>query len=456
MLINKDKEIIGETNYVYTPITKTSVDDFTLPDFVKIEFIHRELFDALLGKFEIKTDTARNLQEKIKDITSIRSYEPAQVLQKIITTTNSKVKEDQNRATEYISKMVTALYKHYRSRPNTKIPQDTKIQLLAKDNSVNDAKDLYLSSAYPSGEITEALFGRVFGQNQFLAAPHVYDLYHPSFSSEDKGKIEEYFLWLGVNQYTKFSQKSNDSDYVEYVFKSVGKPVQYRSCELEVTAIDDESFRNIVKQLKEDNKEELVFWIIHDSKIKRLVTNDEENGDIFKYDLKNEHGNPRHTIDEKPSYINYQFNKEEIFNDYLVNDNGIGFINPFEFDYKHPLFTKHHIEKRDIDNVLLKLGAKEHFKDLSFSRVESIIKKMKDDDTREHIHKIYELALDHYKENSQKLGENIHLFAKKGDDKGYFDNKEIYFTENIQLPKKDSSRYRFIRFPKKIWWKTSN
>jgi len=92
-LVDKNNELVGLEDEVYTPISRNF--NINIPDYVNIKFINNELFKKLLIKFDIKSnEKARDLQRVLKDITNIQSYEPAQILQKIITSTNKEIKKE--------------------------------------------------------------------------------------------------------------------------------------------------------------------------------------------------------------------------------------------------------------------------------------------------------------------------------------------------------------------------
>ena len=119
LLVDKDKDLIPLDDDIYTPTTQNM--EYTLPNFVHIKFIHQGLFEKLIVKFNIKShEKARDLQRELKQITNIHSYEPAQVLQKIVSSTNKELKNKSANETEVINGMLDALYKNYQQQPDTK------------------------------------------------------------------------------------------------------------------------------------------------------------------------------------------------------------------------------------------------------------------------------------------------------------------------------------------------
>ncbi len=457
LLLNDRGELIQSDNDVYTPTL--SAGEMALPSFVKIDFLQKELFDRLIIAFDIKLkEKSRELQRKLKSITNIQSYEPAQVLTKIITATNKIIKNDPINSNFHISEMVEALYANYKVSSKTRIPTDTKIQLLAKDGTIVDAKNLHLSKGYPTGVLTELLFGKLYDPNQFLADPVDFG---SNFESENKDELESFFIWLGVNIFVKYltvSEKTNVSDkasdsifmirngkpYIAFVYKKINQEKSAHKVELKCLAIDE---GNLDKIFKSFTKEQLVMWLLSDPKINNRL--DLDNEDEFKFSMPYDRVPFNQRLREKPSYVFYQLIKRKVFEEYLITDDASNnLINPFRFNYKDELFKQKGIPKPDIDSILLKLGAKEKFEDLPFPRVQSILKELPHKDpSGSQTQKIYKLVLDHYKKNKTPLGKGIKLFAKKDGTLGYFDQDEIYYSDAIKIHQKIMRGKALLNFP---------
>ncbi|MEK0337848.1 MAG: hypothetical protein QQN41_10485, partial [Nitrosopumilus sp.] len=172
LLTNEEGVIISENNDVYTP-KSFDKNDILIPSFVNIDFICIELYNKLISKYDLAgRDIARRLQRKLKSIVKIQSYEPAPVLSKIVTATNRIIEKDPQNQLSYLKQMLKSLLGNYMViDDNTKIPENTKVQLLSKDYQLVDSKNLYLSDDYPSGELTEKLFEGIYSDNNFIASP---------------------------------------------------------------------------------------------------------------------------------------------------------------------------------------------------------------------------------------------------------------------------------------------
>jgi hypothetical protein len=443
LLINDKGELIRADD-VYTPVTSTT-DPLVIPTFVKIGFLSRELFDQLAIELNIDPkDKARELQRKLKEVTNIQSYEPAQVVRKIIATTNKAIKDDPSKAKSFISEMTVSLYLNFIHLSNApSIPSELKIQLLNKDGQIADSSSLFLSSSYPSGELAETLFSKVYRGARFLAAPIEFDV---ALSTESGDDLERFFLWLGVNKYAKYVKKGADQGYINYVFGFISKPPSYRDAWVDAWAIDDADLDLIMKAL---SHEEIVMWLINDPVAgKRLAL---ENEDLFHYSKSNEYtGSYSHVLSRKPSYTSYQLSKYKAFDDFLIlDDPSINFVNPFAFDFDHSLFRECH-GKRAIEVVLSNLGAKDSFQDLSFNRICAILKALPSVDPMGlQTQKIYKLALEHFKAHKRALPNSIPVFAKLGTEFAYYPQDQVYYSANIKLPKKIVDEKPLLNLPRR-------
>ena len=438
-LIDKDEKLISIDDDVYTP----SKYDFSIPKFVKIKFIHKDLFHKLILRFGINSsEKSRDLQRKLKEITNIQSYEPAPVLQKIVTSTNKELEQDNADKVNIVKAMVQSLYENYILLDKTKIPADTKIQLLTKSKSLADAKKIFLSASYPSGKLTELLFNEIYTDEEFLADASLYGL-----ENEDLEDIEEFFIWLGVNKYTKFSSKSQDRNYTNFIFKHIDKPINYRDCFLRLRVIDN--FEEIIEKLA---LEKIILWFSLDEKIYSQL--DYSNSDEFRYSKDREYyGNYSHTIHNKPSYILYQILSIGLFDDYLIgNDKLSPLINNISFDFNNKWFEEYKINKSDIESILLKIGAVDKFEKLSIDAVNRIVENLPLNSLEgKQAQSIYKLCIKHFEQNKVPLHdkEDVMLFAKKGETKQYFPLEEVFYNGNIKLPKKITDSKAVLDYPRR-------
>lgn len=441
LLVDSNNDVISLDDDVYTPSTQ----NFSLPDYVNIKFMHKELFAQLVIKFEIESnDKTRELQKLLNEITNIQQYQPVPVIQKIISSTNKLLTDDPSTNAELISKMVLSLYENYLKLDKTQIPNGTKIQLLNKKGLLSEAKDLYLSNSYPSGELTEFLFEGIFDDTNYLSN---YDSFN--FTDHDLESVEQFFLWLGVNKYTKFIEHKDvqEYNYSDFVFKNHKKPINYRGNSLSYTEIA--RFTEIVKEIK---LEKLVIWFCLDPLINNQLDN-VSNTDTFKYSKEREAiGSYYYLLNVKPSFIMYQVKSKALFKDFFVgNANWSPLINKLNFNFEYKEFEQYDLNKADIESVLIKLGSVDKFEKLSIEAVNRVVDSLYENSPDgKQTQAIYKLCIKHFERNAEPLDtSNTYLFATKYDVKKYFPVQEVFYNGNIKFPKKITSTKAIFNYPRR-------
>jgi len=434
ILIDENDEIILKNEEVYTPLTKDY--DFSIPDFVKIKFINNVLYEKLLEKFNITSnEKSRDLQRKLKSITDIQSYEPAQVLQKIITSTN-KILDDNNSKIDLIKKMVLSLYKNFQFLgEKTKIPENTKIQLLNKNKQLQNAKDLFLSKSFPSGKLTEFLFGDIFEDNQFLIDKDFF-----GFNDDESEEVERFFLWLGINKYTKFEKVTYNwsNNYDKFLFQYIDKPFNYSKLSFNMQKIA------FIDKVQSIDIEKFILWILKDYEIQTELSKTYE----VKY-IKSGGYVEHYLTSNAPSYILYQLYSTNIFKDYLITNEKLNkLVNDIFIDFENKLFKQYNIKKADIESLILKLGAVENFEDMSISRIREILKSLeiKSPDGKL-TERIYKAVRNHKEKLNDKA---IKLCAKKNNELGYYNQDKVYYASSVKLPKKILQNIPIINIPPRL------
>lgn len=448
ILINEKKEVINKKKSAFTPPT-TKSEDFNLPDFVKIEFINRNLYRKLLDRFALNDnyEKAREIQRELKSITNISSFEPASVINKIINESNRRIRnlKDKKQANEIIRKMIKSLFLNYKDLKETTRPDTSKVQIITKSGKAYNANSLYLSSDYPSGILTEDIFNNVFPKNFFIASRKTIGL-----EKESEYEVETFLTdFLNVNVQTKYkSEIIPEYDYERFVFGYVQRPNNYSESSISITRIE-----NIEIIHSKINIENLILWLLKDKYAFQQIDN-RFNDDSFNYKKARE-WYYNHSLEAKPSYIKYQIITKSPFDfsALFVNNEKLAFINDLKIDYKHPLFVKYDITEEEINGLLLELGAKENFENFTIERISKIISELEEKDSKgKNAQKIYKLAFEHFQKNKQNLNlnDNTTLYARKGDELDYYPIEEVFYTDNITLPQKIINRHPILNFPKRL------
>ena len=450
ILINEEKTIINKNISVFTPPT-TKSKKIDLPNIIKIDFFSKNFYQKLKKKFELQEsrEKTRKLKRELKEITNINSFEPANIIKKIINESKRRIKKTKNKkgTNEIIRKMIKSLFINYKDLKETTRPDTSKVKLITKSGKAYNAYNLYLSSDYPSGKLTEDIFADVFPKNLFVASRKTLGL-----GRENEYEVEKFLTdFLNVNKLSKFKKKIvHEYDYQSFVFKNISKPKDFRDSNVSATRIE-----NIDILFRKISIEKLLLWLQKDEYIYQQL-NDDFNDDSFRYDKAKEwSGHYSHTLKPKPSYIKYQIITKSPydFSELFINNEKLSFINDFIINYKHPLFEKYEVSEEEINNLLLELGAKESFDDFSIERISKIITELKEKDPKgKHTQKIYKLAFEHYKKHKTELNlnEDTLLFSKKGDELDYYPVDEVYYTDNITLPKKILDQHPILNFPKRV------
>jgi hypothetical protein len=402
LLTDENGELI-DLDDIYTPPTQ----DILLPDYVHIRFINQELYDKL---GEIVED---DLMGKLNKITDIKLFNKTEIFRKIITSTNSELEEENIKPTDLIKLMVNSLYENY---SNSVTISDQKIQLLGKKENLQYAKNLYLSKTYPSGKLTEELFGSVFDDSDFLANISIYEL------GDDKQKIEDFFIWLGVNKYAKLVENKTTS--------RMSTNDGFRNVTANLTSI--KRFDDIQKLPIEN----IITWLVLDKRIETDILGSYEYYGTKSIVIKN-----KISPQLKSLFKNHLISSNNKINN-LVNDKCI--------DYGYPLFKSNDIYKENIDSLLLKLGAVDKFDKLSSNKIKTVLESLpKKDPQGKLAQKIYIESFKKYLGDGYDLNNDIALFAKKRGQTSYFSQNEVCYSGSVKLPKEYADTQAIFNYPKK-------
>lgn len=437
-LVDEDNRLIDQNDDIFTPAQST----LDIPDFVNIKFIHNGLFKKLIEKFNIRSEhKSRGLLEKLRGWTNIQEYAFIPVVRKIVSSAKKELDKDNADRAAIIRALVSSLYHNYNyglSENKIDLPTDFHIPMLSKKGNVVNAKDLYLSKSYPSGKLTEYLFENIFDEDEFLADISMY-----SFDLEDEQEeIEQFFLWLGVNKYTKYEDVKRDYAYNQFLIKQFGKPENYDRFVYNEKKIV--GFDKIVQSL---SREKIILWFLSDAELKSKI---EKKRELHYIRSRGYHH--YYVTSEAPSYIRYQILSSKIFNDYLVGHESLSvLINDQDFNFDNAIFEQYEINKSDIESLILKIGAVDRFEKLSIEKVQDIIKHLPEraPDGKK-TQSIYKLCVNHFEKNNKTLSDReIMLFATKNETKSYFPVSEVYYNGNIKLPKKITDSLALLNYPRR-------
>ena len=438
-LVNDAITNIQEGEYVYTPITKNNL--LKTPPFANIQFINKILYETLLEKFGFNVDDNSNkprfIYDQLKGFCNIRSYEPATLAQKIISESRTRIKEFPSLINQTVIEMNQCLFHNFlQLNDDTKLKDDIRVPGLNKNGNFKLVDEMVFSSYYPIGKITETIFNDIYTANDFIGAPASLGL-----PEQDEHEVQEYLKWIGLNEYAIYGYiteaDKNFQDYRLYLSKELNKNIDAR---FKASVMVIKVLGSILDLI---SIEKLILWIHFDGTL-RLQLNDSENNDVVQYFFRT-----WNSIQIKSSHIKYEINKLSPYGfiDYLV-DERYGWVNNFAIDYRKYFFKEHEVSKSRIDSILIMLGAKDDFSDLSIDKVTEIINMLPERyPNGKKTQTIYKRALAHYKENQIGLGKDILLFADDGEGLKPYNKNDIYFSDNIKLPKQLMKIFPVFNFP---------
>ena len=414
----------------------------------------QDLFEQLVAHLGADAgEKARDIQRKIKGVTTIHSYEPAQVIRSIIRSATAALGREGADAGQIVGEMASALLANFSvfGEPAA-LPTEVTVKLLNAKLEVADARELFLSHRYPTGMHTERLFAHVYHPGQFLAEPCAFG---PNVANADPAVLERLFLWLGVNRYVRYtvvkaeSRHQEHSDYVGHVLSVVGRPASYRDASIGCLAIHEPNLARMLDGAM--TREALVEWLIRDPDARKRLEPD--NPDVFDYSKVNESKNTYyHRLALKPSYLHFQLRKAGLFDGYLLNADvpAADLVNSFTFDFSAPGLAGGNVGLREIETVMSRLGAKDRFDELPLEAVAAILRRLPETDpTGTRTQRIYRLALTHYDNHKQALPLDVPLFAYVGKQGNYYPQNQAHYSDNIRLPRKIVNRYPVFDFPRR-------
>lgn len=438
-LINEKSENIEAGEYIYTPVTKNN--ELETPAYANIQFVNRGLFDQLLVEFNYYEDENSNksrfIFDQLKGFCNIHSYEPATLAQKIISESKNRIKDHPDLSHETVREMNRCLYSNFlQLNDATKLPETARVPCVTKSGKIKLIDELVLSGDYPTGKKTEIIFEDIHSEDDFIGSRTAIGL-----EDKEEHKVEEYLKWLGIHSFAMYktiTQQDNDLDeYRFYLERKLNQEIDNR-VKVKLWTIERFSFI-----LKEITIEKLLLWISFDGQI-RIQLDDKQNNDSFEYFYRKDR-----TIFEKPSFIKFQIESlsPNNFSDYLVAER-FSWVNNFSVDFRNKHFDDFSISKREINTLLILLGAKDDFNDLSIDKVAKILNMLPQRfSTGKKTQTIYKKALGHYKENGIRLTEDVMLFANNGEGLKPYKQSEIYFSDKIKLPKQLMHDFPVFNFP---------
>ncbi len=452
LLLDHNKNVARTDVEVFT-YKKGSIDEYQIPGYVNIAFIDDTLYNKLIEKFDLEIEKlrignehlSRPLKRLIGSIVNLGSNDITDVVRNVTRAFNNKIKEQGVDINAEFKIYIGCLFNIFKKNPDRKGTLSESINLLNRNREVVPSADLFLGKEFSSGTVTELLFEGIYDNSVYLLGNEFWQLIP---ENSDTAFLEDFFIWLGVNKYTKFksevknfSLRENDG-YTPFVFDNIGWP-DYEPHKFYL-ATSVENFDKIVLS-KAFSIEKLIGWIIKDSSL-HIKLDNENNGDHFEYS----YGNNTRIVSSKPSYFLYQLAKAKIADDLFVDFEFAEYLGLKSINPKHQLFIDLDIETTVLD-VLKKLGAKMSFNDLAIEKVYSLLNIEQLDHSK--ARKIYQLAFNYFKNTTTKCFDTYTkqstTLASNNGIKKYKPTSEVYYSDNTTLPSKIIEDFWIFDFPKR-------
>jgi hypothetical protein len=454
LLVNESGKVISKEDLTFTPVVR-SEESFNIPKSVKVDFMKSELYDLLISNFEADFDKkepkSRELQRSIKSVVNLQPYDSNNVIDKIITGTKDALKSITaiDDKINCIKEMVAALYANFKNIENRQEKLKIAIPLISKAKTICNAEDLYLSKTYPSGELTENIYEGMLKPNDYLGSIEFWGL-----NDSDSDAVESFFLWLGVNKHSKITlinlqNNWTEKEYIDFVFANgTDQPDNF-----EINRIQRDSIVSKIErfdEIKDLSINKIILLALKDTSIRKLLEANDEKISWYYVTW-------RPTILTNYSYLRFQFLKSNLFTKYILEEGGEDLnklINEdFQIDYE--FLSQYGINKTEVKSILIKLGAKESFNDISPENVYKILKGIPEKDLSKKgkaTQTIYKMALESLvrQESTFPVPDNIEYFSRKGSIEEYQPRTAVYYTDNSILPKKILNTLPILNLPKRI------
>lgn len=452
LLVDKKNRRIPKKQISFTP-KKQSDTRYSVPKYAKIHFINTELYDHLVELFKDSLDSKerdRDLKRKIEKIVNIQPYDSTTVLERILVKTRQAIEKTDNTAEQIkvVKEMVKKLFRNFESqdaerRKTDKLKQE--VFLVNRDNHLVPASDLFLSGTYKSGRITESIYNGSISE-YYLADSTFWELSNP-----DENKLEDFFLWLGVNQYAKtqltpINQKQWPFIEAAKHFGDLEIPTDYTADRLDGNEMTSIANFDIIKSLTLNN---ILLLCLADPTIK----NELQRKNI---EVKWSYSRLKKTTYTNFSYIRYQFYISGIFSNLIIDDSvkelktllkdglSIDYQTMLDFGY----------EENEVKSLLLKLGAHNSIESLPSAALYDILKNIPSHfstDKVRGLQGIYKLIVDALENKDQDFAipKDLKLFAKQHCENVLLHASEIYYSNNAILPKKIIDTLPVLYYPKR-------
>jgi hypothetical protein len=194
-----------------------------LPDWVDLRFLSEAMRTKLAERLE--TREVRELQQKLKNF-GLKEYSLASVIQALVAEANRIGKNKPENRELYRSELLSTVFDFYdKVEPGSKRPEypvQSQLHLSNQLHGEASANTLYFGSGFGAvGEITQALYGP-------WAPEKLVNVERLTKLSDDREKLKDFLLWLGVAQWPRSIKESKeDGGYLQHALMAIRYPAQF-------------------------------------------------------------------------------------------------------------------------------------------------------------------------------------------------------------------------------------
>lgn len=437
VLLDEKGSLIYENDFIYTD--KTSENrDLKVPNYSRIRFLHPELYQALINELGLHSEKqkSRSLKDRLERISDVHSFEPQIVTKKIISETSLLLEEQTTEnQSNTIKQFYQVLFDNYNLRDEHPVlDYDSRIPCINGSGEIVDIKKLVLSQEFKISSLSKLIFKDIYTKDDTVA-----NLSEIGLIEQDRNKVEEFLLWLGINHFSIISAKSTNING-QYL-SNINRKNNVRITSYSLFSVKD---LELVLTSESIGINELIVWLSVDIKINDIFRNFTTNHSSFEKLQYNYYGVKK--IKDFKNYIYYKITQRFDIPNYLVTSKKEEWFNPFVIDYDYIRQQNKNLDKNEIDRILLFFGAKKDFNELDIAHLKNKNGELANRNNHKGAQLFYKKLVGHFKVNQNKIL-NANLYAKQGEQVLIRKANEIYFSDRIQLPKSLTTKFPILYYP---------
>lgn len=458
---------------------------FQLPEFARIVFISKDLANRLRDKAGVKR--VRDLTHRLTRF-NIQEYSAASVIGRIVATTNRAIRKVPSKRTEYIQKMVDALFMIFNDKTyeETKFPERVNVPLFTRKGELQNARKLYFGREYSIGKIMDTLYSKIH-DTVFLG-----DKQDLGLGRKSEKDAVTFLKWSGVEEFPGINRgklligQDYDPDYDEYVLRNLEYPYQTNYGEVlrsyedlkakkdfrsTILVADIEEFEKILEKAR---FEDILVWLHHDPRIQIFFREKHEPPESsFQLSLRGTRVYRNLKANEISSYIVWKLRtiawvrtrggNKVVPTQCCLSETLVGMAPLIELpniNLKGPVFKEHRMARKDIEYVLTQVGVSEDLSTLPTETVYAVLSELEAVDPEgEKAKTIYTGILrskpkewDSTLQNSEAYDsfiKNGKILAKSDGKMTYLPVSQVYYVDNITFCREIINKFPIVEIPRR-------